>query len=105
MGGLTSLPRSSKLKVCVTNRSSCSVVELLTDIDDHHRRRIPDWDDSETTAAQLTTSIKGKSDAQAGNAAGGAAGQSKTGTNALDSLWEDNWDDDDIEDDFSVQLR
>lgn len=23
----------------------------------------------------------------------------------MDSLWEDNWDDDDIEDDFSTQLR
>ncbi|KAF9451868.1 hypothetical protein P691DRAFT_785763 [Macrolepiota fuliginosa MF-IS2] len=46
-----------------------------------------DWDDSETDLAHL------------GGAAPGAA---KSGG---DKLWEDNWDDDDIEDDFSVQLR
>lgn len=46
-----------------------------------------DWDDSETNLAHL------------GGAAPGAA---KSGG---DKLWEDNWDDDDIEDDFSVQLR
>ncbi len=46
-----------------------------------------DWDDSQTDMAHL------------GGAAPGAA---KSGG---DKLWEDNWDDDDIEDDFSVQLR
>lgn len=46
-----------------------------------------DWDDSQTDLAHL------------GGAAPGAA---KSGG---DKLWEDNWDDDDIEDDFSVQLR
>ena len=46
-----------------------------------------DWDDSKTDLAHL------------GGAAPGAA---KSGG---DKLWEDNWDDDDIEDDFSVQLR
>ena len=46
-----------------------------------------DWDDSETDLAHL------------GGAAPGAAKSSG------DKLWEDNWDDDDIEDDFSVQLR
>lgn len=46
-----------------------------------------DWDDSQTDLAHL------------GGAAPGAA---KSGGN---KLWEDNWDDDDIEDDFSVQLR
>ncbi|RPD65569.1 hypothetical protein L226DRAFT_594255 [Lentinus tigrinus ALCF2SS1-7] len=34
--------------------------------------------------------------------AGGTAGAAKSGGN---KLWEDNWDHDDIEDDFSVQLR
>lgn len=73
-----------------------------------------DWDDSESSLSQIATSIKGASESlntttsNAGNnaanaGAGGAAG--KTGTTSLDSLWEDNWDDDDIEDDFSVQLR
>jgi 26 proteasome complex subunit DSS1 len=46
-----------------------------------------DWDDSETDLAHL------------GGAAPGAA---KSGG---DKLWEDNWDDDDIEDEFSMQLR
>ncbi|KAF8589989.1 hypothetical protein K439DRAFT_1330954 [Ramaria rubella] len=43
-----------------------------------------DWDDSETNLAHLSS--------------GGVAVTS-------DKLWEDNWDDDDIEDEFSVQLR
>lgn len=46
-----------------------------------------DWDDAQTDLAHL------------GGAAPGAA---KSGG---DKLWEDNWDDDDVEDDFSVQLR
>jgi len=46
-----------------------------------------DWDDSQTDLAHL------------GGAAPGAA---KSGG---DKLWEDNWDDDDVEDEFSVQLR
>ena len=46
-----------------------------------------DWDDSETALAHL------------GHVApGGAKSQG-------DKLWEDNWDDDDIEEEFSVQLR
>ena len=47
----------------------------------------PDWDDSQTDLAHL---------------GGTAPGAAKSGG---DKLWEDNWDDDDIEDDFSVQLR
>ena len=46
-----------------------------------------DWDDGQTDLAHL------------GGAAPGAA---KSGG---DKLWEDNWDDDDVEDDFSAQLR
>jgi hypothetical protein len=46
-----------------------------------------DWNDSETDLAHL---------------AGAAPGSAKSGG---DKLWEDNWDDDDIEDEFSVQLR
>lgn len=46
-----------------------------------------DWDDSKTHLAHLK---------------GTAPGAAKSGG---DKLWEDNWDDDDIEDDFSVQLR
>lgn len=59
-----------------------------------------DWDDSEASLNQISTSIKGKSDATSN-------GQANSGSaaSANDNLWEDNWDDDDIEDDFSVQLR
>lgn len=46
-----------------------------------------DWDESETDMSHL---------------GGNAPGAAKSGG---DKLWEDNWDDDDIEDDFSVQLR
>lgn len=46
-----------------------------------------DWDDSETDLAHL---------------GGTTPGAAKSGG---DKLWEDNWDDDDIEDEFSVQLR
>ena len=46
-----------------------------------------DWKDSETDLAHLS---------------GAAPGAAKAGG---DKLWEDNWDDDDIEDEFSVQLR
>lgn len=44
-----------------------------------------DWDDSETDLSHL----KGAAGTEAG----------------VDNLWEDNWDDDDVEDDFSKQLR
>jgi hypothetical protein len=46
-----------------------------------------DWDDSQTDLAHL------------GGVTPGAA------KSEGDKLWEDNWDDDDIEEEFSVQLR
>ena len=46
-----------------------------------------DWDDSQTNLAHL---------------GGSAPGAAKSGG---DKLWEDNWDDDDIEEEFSLQLR
>ena len=55
------------------------------------------------TATPYTTSGGGNANANANAGAGTNAG--KTGSTGMDSLWEDNWDDDDIEDDFSVQLR
>jgi 26 proteasome complex subunit DSS1 len=48
---------------------------------------IIDWEDSQTALAHL-----------GGAAPGGAKSQG-------DKLWEDNWDDDDVEEEFSVQLR
>lgn len=52
-----------------------------------HTRAGTDWDDSQTDLAHL------------GGVAPGAA------KSEGDKLWEDNWDDDDIEEEFSVQLR
>ncbi|CCM00076.1 uncharacterized protein FIBRA_02103 [Fibroporia radiculosa] len=60
---------------------------ILEEDDEFEEFPVADWDDSETDLAHL------------GGAAPGAA---KSGG---DKLWEDNWDDDDIEDDFSIQLR
>ena len=47
--------------------------------------KLIDWDDSATDLAHL--------------------GDTAPGATKSDKLWEDNWDDDDVEDDFSVQLR
>ncbi|KZT10990.1 uncharacterized protein LAESUDRAFT_741307 [Laetiporus sulphureus 93-53] len=60
---------------------------MLEEDDEFEEFSVADWDYSQTDLAHL------------GGAAPGAA---KSGG---DKLWEDNWDDDDIEDDFSVQLR
>ncbi|KAF5359632.1 hypothetical protein D9756_003124 [Leucocoprinus leucothites] len=60
---------------------------VLEEDDEFEEFAVADWDDSQTDLASL------------GGAAPGAA---KSGG---DKLWEDNWDDDDIEDEFSVQLR
>ncbi|KDQ57338.1 hypothetical protein JAAARDRAFT_157550 [Jaapia argillacea MUCL 33604] len=60
---------------------------VLEEDDEFEEFPVADWDDSQTDLAHL------------GGATPGAA---KSGG---DKLWEDNWDDDDIEDEFSVQLR
>ncbi|THU99976.1 hypothetical protein K435DRAFT_837517 [Dendrothele bispora CBS 962.96] len=60
---------------------------VLEEDDEFEEFAAADWDDSQTDLAHL------------GGAAPGAA---KSGG---DKLWEDNWDDDDVEDEFSVQLR
>ncbi|KAG6820938.1 hypothetical protein H0H93_009174 [Arthromyces matolae] len=60
---------------------------VLEEDDEFEEFEVADWDDSQTDIAHL------------GGAAPGAA---KSGG---DKLWEDNWDDDDIEDEFSTQLR
>ena len=52
-------------------------------------RRI-DWKDEDTDVSKLIQLSK----------VGGAASGVQTS-----NLWEDNWDDDDVEDDFSKQLR
>ncbi|KAH7927906.1 DHS-like NAD/FAD-binding domain-containing protein [Leucogyrophana mollusca] len=60
---------------------------VLEEDDEFEEFAVADWDDSETDLAHLN---------------GSAPGVAKSGG---DKLWEDNWDDDDIEDEFSVQLR
>lgn len=71
----------------------------LEEDDEFEEFEAEDWDDSEASLNQISTSIKGKAD----SANNGQANPGSNGSN--DNLWEDNWDDDDIEDDFSVQLR
>ncbi|TFL04172.1 DSS1/SEM1 family-domain-containing protein [Pterulicium gracile] len=60
---------------------------VLEEDDEFEEFAVADWDDSQTDLAQL---------------GGGAQGAAKSGG---DKLWEDNWDDDDIEEEFSLQLR
>jgi len=60
---------------------------VLEEDDEFEEFSVADWDDSQTDLAHL---------------GGAAPGSAKSGG---DKLWEDNWDDDDIEDEFSVQLR
>ncbi|KAJ3990214.1 DSS1/SEM1 family-domain-containing protein [Lentinula detonsa] len=60
---------------------------VLEEDDEFEEFVAADWDDSQTDLAHL---------------GGVAPGAAKSGG---DKLWEDNWDDDDIEDEFSMQLR
>ncbi|KAG6873956.1 hypothetical protein C0995_008995 [Termitomyces sp. Mi166 len=60
---------------------------VLEEDDEFEEFEVADWDDSQTNLAHL---------------GGAAPGSAKSGG---DKLWEDNWDDDDIEDEFSTQLR
>ncbi|PSR89002.1 hypothetical protein EW026_g3953 [Hermanssonia centrifuga] len=60
---------------------------ILEEDDEFEEFTVADWDDKHTALGDLK---------------GAAPGVAKSGG---DKLWEDNWDDDDIEDDFSVQLR
>ncbi|EJD35436.1 hypothetical protein AURDEDRAFT_175463 [Auricularia subglabra TFB-10046 SS5] len=63
-------------------------IAALEEDDEFEEFPVQDWDPSETEMKRL------------GKAEAGADGQK-----VADSLWEDNWDDDDIEEDFSAQLR
>ncbi|KAF8638257.1 hypothetical protein AX17_002279 [Amanita inopinata Kibby_2008] len=60
---------------------------VLEEDDEFEEFEVADWDDSQTDLAHLS---------------GAAPGVANSGG---DKLWEDNWDDDDIEEEFSVQLR
>lgn len=73
--------KSLQCRVRGSSRGGCGKPDLT------YRLRPADWDDSETALAHL-----------GGAAPGGAKSQG-------DKLWEDNWDDDDVEEEFSAQLR
>ncbi|KAF8270480.1 DSS1/SEM1 family-domain-containing protein [Lactarius quietus] len=60
---------------------------VLEEDDEFEEFPVQDWDDSQTDLAHLGGVTPGASKPEG------------------DKLWEDNWDDDDIEEDFSVQLR
>ncbi|KAH9036149.1 DSS1/SEM1 family-domain-containing protein [Lactarius pseudohatsudake] len=60
---------------------------VLEEDDEFEEFPVQDWEDSQTDLAHLGSVAPG------------------VGKLDGDKLWEDNWDDDDIEDDFSVQLR
>jgi len=62
-------------------------LSALEEDDEFEEFPVQDWDDTETELGKL-------SGLQPGVAMSGS-----------DRLWEDNWDDDDVEDDFSLQLR
>jgi hypothetical protein len=79
--------KPSKVNEPAKEEDSQLTLGVLEEDDEFEEFAVEDWDDSQTDLAHL------------GGAAPGAA---KSGG---DKLWEDNWDDDDIEDEFSVQLR
>ncbi|KAF8199593.1 DSS1/SEM1 family-domain-containing protein [Pholiota molesta] len=78
---------SSKAPEQPTQSEPLPHVGVLEEDDEFEEFPVADWNNSETDLAHL---------------AGAAPGAAKSGG---DKLWEDNWDDDDIEDEFSVQLR
>jgi len=88
MSSSESKPAESPSKTTEEPKQEAQVhLGVLEEDDEFEEFPASDWDDSKTDLAHL------------GGAAPGAA---KSGG---DKLWEDNWDDDDIEDEFSIQLR
>jgi hypothetical protein len=85
----TSKPTDSLTKVNeqAKEEDTQPTLGVLEEDDEFEEFAVADWDDSQTDLAHL---------------GGTAPGAAKSGG---DKLWEDNWDDDDIEDEFSVQLR
>jgi len=78
---------SSKISEQSNDEDTQPTLGVLEEDDEFEEFAVADWDDSQTDLAHL---------------GGNAPGAAKSGG---DKLWEDNWDDDDIEDEFSVQLR
>lgn len=80
-------PEPSSTTTPPTKDESQPGLGILEDDDEFEEFAVQDWDDTQTDLAHLS------------GVAPGAA------TSGGDKLWEDNWDDDDIEDEFSLQLR
>ncbi|KAG9046806.1 hypothetical protein FS837_003625 [Tulasnella sp. UAMH 9824] len=72
------------------DQSKVPQLGALEEDDEFEEFPAADWDNSETTLANLTKN---------------SASSDPSKPTAVDQLWEDNWDDDDVEDDFSKQLR
>ncbi|KAM6504460.1 DSS1/SEM1 family domain containing protein [Amanita muscaria] len=89
MSSSSSAPKANEESKPVDQQKQEPLAQLgmLEEDDEFEEFEVADWDDSQTDLAHLS---------------GGAPGAAKTGG---DKLWEDNWDDDDIEEEFSVQLR
>jgi len=83
----TSKPAEVTKPVEQPKQDTTASLGVLEEDDEFEEFAVADWDDSATDLAHLS---------------GAAPGGAKSGG---DKLWEDNWDDDDIEDEFSVQLR
>ncbi|KAI0302379.1 DSS1/SEM1 family-domain-containing protein [Multifurca ochricompacta] len=78
---------SNKSAETLKEESRVPHLGVLEEDDEFEEFVVQDWDDTQTDLAHL------------GGVSPGAA------ISEGDKLWEDNWDDDDIEEEFSVQLR
>ncbi|KAF8599691.1 hypothetical protein BDV93DRAFT_295612 [Ceratobasidium sp. AG-I] len=88
MSSSAKTPAETKMEVDAPKKKQIPALGVLEEDDEFEEFPAQDWEDRDTDIASLANS--------------GASGANKA---APDNLWEDNWDDDDVEDDFSKQLR
>ncbi|KAB5595786.1 26S proteasome complex subunit DSS1 [Ceratobasidium theobromae] len=82
-------PSDAKMDVDAPKKKQIPALGVLEEDDEFEEfpAQVEDWDARDTEIANLTNATS-------------------SGTkSSADNLWEDNWDDDDVEDDFSKQLR
>ncbi|CAE6427415.1 unnamed protein product [Rhizoctonia solani] len=77
----------TKMDVDGLKKKQIPALGVLEEDDEFEEFPAQDWEDRDTDIANLTSASSGGTKSSA------------------DNLWEDNWDDDDVEDDFSKQLR
>jgi len=82
--------KESELAAKTPEDNRDATLGALEEDDEFEEFPAEDWDDLDTSLAHLTS---------------GSGGVGTTTGSDGNTLWEDNWDDDDIEDDFSKQLR